>query len=291
MLISLCGEMYLSDRTEYLKEIFGKLCCVTSCGSCTDGIEDVVNRNKGWFDNMLIYMVSGTSEIAIEGKKFSVIAGDILLVPKDTHYVLKTFDGSKYYFAHFTTDIPFEEFGLPNTYRFTVGDNEQLKNMFTRVMLNLKFGKTHFKQTSIYMLELLLQIGTLWCENTEKSDITFGYIAELMYDSCRGKAQISEFAKIAGLTTRAFCEKFKEEMGISPKQYLQKCRVQIMKEHISAYPETSLKSLANTCGFTDYKYLVQLFKKETGITPQEYRRKISTQGRVVRYISQQEQIE
>lgn len=286
-MISLCGEMYLADRNEYLKCDFGKICCVTSCGSCFDGISDTTDRSNGWFDNMLVYMDCGTAQAQIDGRKYDVSPGDILFIKKDVPYIVKYSDGAKYFFAHFTTEIPLSEFGLSGKNVFFVGADEELKSMFTRVMLTLKFGKSHFKQTSLYMAELLLYVGTCGGEKTQ-SGATIENIAEFMYDSCRGKSQISDFAKIAGMSERSFSAQFKRKTGISPKQYLQLCKVQIMKEHISAYPTIPLKELALTCGFSDYKYLVKLFKKETGMTPYGYRKSLGPDTRVVRYISQYE---
>lgn len=67
---------------------------------------------------------------------------------------------------------------------------------------------------------------------------------------------------------------FKREMNESFSDYLQKKRVERAKKLLAKTSE-SVTSIARECGYEEYSYFCRVFKKSTGQTPNEYRRKHS----------------
>lgn len=67
-----------------------------------------------------------------------------------------------------------------------------------------------------------------------------------------------------------FRKLFKQEFGMSPKQYIIERRIEYAKALIiSGY--FSVRSVAEMCGYNDEKYFSVEFKKVTGTSPSEYR--------------------
>lgn len=67
-----------------------------------------------------------------------------------------------------------------------------------------------------------------------------------------------------------FC--FRQELGTTPIKYLQRYRVNrakaLLKEH-----QLSITEIARTVGFSDSGYFSRIFHRETGVSPEEFRRR------------------
>lgn len=63
---------------------------------------------------------------------------------------------------------------------------------------------------------------------------------------------------------------FKENMGISFKEYLQNYRIREAKNLLSS-TDKKIYEICNEVGYSDKKYFINLFKKHTSMTPSEYR--------------------
>ena len=76
----------------------------------------------------------------------------------------------------------------------------------------------------------------------------------------------------SGLPTRTFSRRFKQQTGLAPIKYVQGLRIEFSKELLL---ETSklVEDIAVQVGYEDVSFFRRLFKKATGITPANYRRK------------------
>ena len=77
-------------------------------------------------------------------------------------------------------------------------------------------------------------------------------------------------AQRAGLGLRTFARRFKAATGRLPSAYLQAIRI----EHAKAILEREalpIQQVSSTVGYDDVTFFRGLFKRETGMTPAEYR--------------------
>ena len=82
--------------------------------------------------------------------------------------------------------------------------------------------------------------------------------------------KIDEMAEAVGLGRTVFYEKIRELVGVSPSDFLKQVRMQRACQ-LLAKSRLSVAEVAYAIGFTDPKYFTKCFKKDTGITPTEYR--------------------
>ena len=68
---------------------------------------------------------------------------------------------------------------------------------------------------------------------------------------------------------------FREHYECTPNEYLQRLRLKKAKELLSAVPEISLKKIAEEIGYQDSMYFSKIFKKQEGMAPSEYRKRVS----------------
>lgn len=97
--------------------------------------------------------------------------------------------------------------------------------------------------------------GCLYINNNFDTDISLEKIATLVH-----------------LSPNYFLRLFKNEMGITPKEYLLQIRLEYARSLLSE-TDLNINILSGKCGFNDASYFSMFFKKRYGITPLEYRRR------------------
>lgn len=84
----------------------------------------------------------------------------------------------------------------------------------------------------------------------------------------------SALAKRAFVSEGHFRYLFRETLGISPSDYIRHVRIQKAQELLQS-SSLSIKCIADATGFADYRKFSRVFKKENGMSPMDYRRKVS----------------
>lgn len=100
------------------------------------------------------------------------------------------------------------------------------------------------------------------------------YIAEHYADS---NLTLSDVAKQVALSNNHFCTVFSQEMGVTFTEYLTSVRMARARELLS---DTGLRAgdVASAVGYNDPHYFSYLFKKNTGLSPRDYRKDDRTSG-------------
>jgi AraC family transcriptional regulator len=84
---------------------------------------------------------------------------------------------------------------------------------------------------------------------------------------------VEDLARRAGLSEFHFSRLFKRTIGQSPHQFVLSYRVE-QSTRLLADQDRPLADIALSCGFADQAHFARSFKKLTGATPREYRRKL-----------------
>ncbi|MFC1959655.1 substrate-binding domain-containing protein [Chloroflexota bacterium] len=78
-----------------------------------------------------------------------------------------------------------------------------------------------------------------------------------------------EIAEAIGVSENYYSRLFKQELGLSPWDYLNRYRIYQAKE-LFRRTQGSVRSIAEQVGFKDQKYFSRVFKKVTGLSPKEF---------------------
>lgn len=81
----------------------------------------------------------------------------------------------------------------------------------------------------------------------------------------------NELASLLSLSTSYFSRLFKQTMGITPLLYVTARRVEAAGQYMLC-SECSLSDIALRYGFCDQSHLCRVFKRETGLSPQTWRK-------------------
>jgi AraC-like DNA-binding protein len=87
---------------------------------------------------------------------------------------------------------------------------------------------------------------------------------------CRGCISIDRLARRLDLSRRQLTRKFKERIGISPKQLCRNIRFKHVYKLMEASTHPNWADVALTCGYYDQSHLINEFKYFTGSSPDAY---------------------
>jgi transcriptional regulator GlxA family with amidase domain len=88
------------------------------------------------------------------------------------------------------------------------------------------------------------------------------------------KLGIDDLTRIALLSRRSLVRRFTEATGNSPKEYIQRVKVEEARRMLEFGNETT-QEIFNKLGYDDHVTFRNLFKKHTGLLPGEYRRQFA----------------
>jgi PAS domain S-box-containing protein len=81
---------------------------------------------------------------------------------------------------------------------------------------------------------------------------------------------VTELARRTKISVSQFERKFKNLFGMSPTRYITIARINAARAKLAQGAE-SVGDVAHACGFYDQSQFCRVFKRETGVTPKDYR--------------------
>lgn len=95
---------------------------------------------------------------------------------------------------------------------------------------------------------------------------------ELLRSDLRAYPPAEKLAELCHLSVRQMQRRFTVSLGVSPREYWMKSRIRMACESIRT-GEEKLASLAERLGFCDQSSFTAQFRRHTGVTPREYRKR------------------
>ena len=83
-------------------------------------------------------------------------------------------------------------------------------------------------------------------------------------------SSISKVAVAIGISQRRFLERFRREVGMSPKLYARVQRFQAVVETVHTLRDVNWTEIAATCGYFDQAHFIHDFRAFSGFTPTQY---------------------
>ena len=89
-------------------------------------------------------------------------------------------------------------------------------------------------------------------------------------ENCKGCITICQLARNLGLSQRHLTRKFKERIGMPPKQLCRNIRFKQVYKLIETSSQHNWADIALTCGYSDQPHFINEFKHFTGSSPDAY---------------------
>lgn len=238
-----------------------------------------VHRDKLEF----IVMLDGVKELMASGVKYTIYPGDVFVIKaNEEHMVLPSSD---YELLWFQIDL---------------SDRERLLDLNRRLDFSIftKLKELEARQFKVEpnLIKTYKEAFSFLCKNgaaqKAKGSFLFCYAVMETLDSEVNKKLLTEeihFAKQyisshvkeaidldeligkSGLSVSEFKEKFNEQIGMSPKEYINLMKIEKAKYAV-AKTDAFISDIAYEFNFSSVGYFKMVFKKAMGYTPQKYRK-------------------
>lgn len=227
-------------------------------------------------DEQMYCFVSGQAEAYVGNNTLEMYPGHIYYFPKGTLIRAKIIKEVDYCFIGF--DFPLEvksllvPLKLPNDVDCT-GELAYLPEHFCEFCNNQEPDLSQMIKANACMQRILAELIKdieLGNDKTRRLATILAYIE----DNISEKISIKELADSMNLCEAYFSCLFKETVGMSPKQYVLKKKIDFAIDlmHDDGY---TIGEVAAMVGFSDNLYFSRVFKEKTGFSPYQFKKLIS----------------
>ena len=227
----------------------------------------------------LVYAIDGEAEYRFfDGKRITVSKGDMLFIFPGAAYSIIT---SKF-FHHYTVNFDiFEDNALlpllnDSQYLLLEEKNEHLERCFKKLV-----GFWCKKDMGYEMRSMgtLYEILSLFClgyadEKSDRRNRRLQVAKEYIEQNFNQTVKLELLAYLSDMSVTNFRREWAKQYSEAPMQYRDSVRLFYAKEYLDCGYYT-VSEIAQKCGFDDVSYFVRFFKKKTGITPGEYKKRVS----------------
>lgn len=241
-------------------------------------------RPRGRLDYQLLYIASGKAHFYLNGNDETVDAGSMVLYrPKEEqHYVYYGKDKTEVFWVHFTggnvTNI-LRKYGFKDRQHvFFAGSNPEYRQIYERMISELQKCPPFFEENLTLLLNHLLilvsrQTGAR-AQVKEMNPYTRAAMENAVqyFDTHYSEdIRIEEFAASKAMSTSWFIRSFREYCRMTPKQYITNLRITNAKI-LLRQTEFPVSEIGAIVGFDNALYFSRIFRRQTGMSPSEYRR-------------------
>jgi AraC-like DNA-binding protein len=159
---------------------------------------------------------------------------------------------------------------------FFFENNEEMSNVINKI-IKICQSTSIFKDTlaDLSLQELLVKIVQSQTlkgvseGNTKTNNPTLLHILNLIRENISNKIELKSIAKNAGLSTSSLYRLFKNELGVSPVEFIMLEKIKLAKRYLTD-KDVYIKNVSYEAGFENSNYFIRLFKHYEGITPKQY---------------------
>lgn len=234
----------------------------------------------------ICFCIKGEQYYQVENELYKLKGNDILIIPPNTIHSTGLYpeDIGELYWFQISIDtnkgklcnLPFEQsnYLLENLLlkeKLVFKGSSLVKDTLKKIELTLRNPASVLSQLTINHLVIELLLLTLKFAIKEQSSNRLHrkeIIDAFIEENKERSIYVDELASLINLSTAYFKTWFKENVGISPKNYIN--RKKITQAKIDLKQTKSVTNVAYNLGFGSSQYFATIFKKYTGMSPSVY---------------------
>ena len=179
---------------------------------------------------------------------------------------------SKYFSAYFADIDGEEEFDADkNTHVFSFDNLDVLEN-FAQILIQEKRKTANTAVVLEYFLRIFnTQKQKTPNQTTSLSDTYFDFSVNYITSNLHTKITVNQLTELLGISQPRLYTIFKEKIGVSPKRYIDNCKLARAKTLLNETNMT-ITQIANSIGFTDVLTFSKFFSANEKRSPSNFRK-------------------
>lgn len=231
----------------------------------------------------VVSCLQGSYELVIDGVPYIINKGECFYTPEDSeqkiiHHICEDGNPMKAQWVYITVmingkynlkkyyDIPCK---LPPEASRRISEYISEFRIYATKQDLTSHIKRHYLEYAI-LNELISCSHTVECKDSQKLEI----ILHIIDTQLESNMSVSEIANAANYSESYVYRLFKDELGMSPKQYIMKRRLQRSLELLTK-TDMSVKDISLSLGFCDQFHFSKKFQQAFRCTPTQYRKDYS----------------
>lgn len=269
---------YTNSVQDSNKDVDDKPLFINCTGVCIFDRDFEGKSDNGRKDYYLLYLNKGTMNIDLNGKRYNMNSGQLVVIlPNTPFYYNNEKDSSIEYiwlhFSGFEARELLEKTAVECNKILTVGFDERIIEGFNGLFSEYTSREEGFEMSCI---SRLIALCVLFGRRVKKSKLkgeTVNLSASLNYIHKNFNADISVdfLAQMEHLSTGYYRSLFKRLTGMSPIDYITGVRLRHSCE-LMKVTNLSIKEISAMVGYEDQMYFSRIFRKKMGLTPKNYRK-------------------
>ena len=228
---------------------------------------------------LILYVSEGACRLIDKEDSKRIEAGNIILLSpsEESEYHIEE-DAEVYYLRFSGEDCEslLCDLSLCGTNVFFMGKSKEFEETFAAMRMEHYFKRRDsYYATSALLLKLLVVISRKYLfvkgeGMPEQAGMIYQAI-ESMHLKMEEGFSLRELAQKSGYSVGRFSHLFRLLVGVAPHEYLTSLRIEKAKD-LLVHTHYSIAGIARAVGIEDQNYFSRFFKKQTGISPTEYRK-------------------
>jgi AraC-like DNA-binding protein len=268
------SEYYFFDPSEKLRNNYYY---VLNCGHFFCQHNYSIKRDGNTVP-LFLYIIDGEFNLEYEGKQYLATSGDIILIngQKPHYYYSGTFCNFIYihYSGKFSCELTNNLIEQNNSPLFKLQNHQHIYKLANDPITKLYYN------LPVTDIELSCIIYNCLCYIQDFNDVlsinfstSNNVIANSIYFIRKNIAQdlnLHMLAKQANLSPYYYAHLFKKETGMSPIDYIAKCKINIAKTMLKT-TQQNISEIADSLGYSSSSSFINAFSSRVGISPLKFR--------------------
>lgn len=239
-------------------------------------------RPNGRGDFQLLYISSGRARFFFGEEERVISHGNIVLFrpgEKQMYYFYLE-DSTETFWVHFTgyeAAKLLDNSGLDQNV-FFIGDSPDFPTRCNRIVREIQAQRIDYQEiSSLLFRELVLIIGRYLKEEGSVNSDTLNEVERAISyfnENYTEEINIKEYATARHMSASWFIRNFKTITKLSPLQYIINLRITNAKA-LLINTDHPISKIASVVGFENALYFSRIFRKHTGMSPVEFKKKFN----------------
>lgn len=251
--------------------------------------------DKGWHSTQhthhfteLFYIVKGKGSFLLPDQEVPVKENDLVIInPNVEHTERSNYEDSLEYIAlgieGLAFSLPEEQHSRLGLYTYQ-GEREDILFYLNKLLNEIQRNHDEYEVICQNIIEILIikfrRAKQFNVEKTQPKNInkTVAFVKYFINQNYRDNLTLDTLAKAGHINKYYLSHRFKEDMRISPMEYVNQVRIKEAKMQLET-TNYRIADIAEFTGFSSQSFFTQSFKRETDFTPSSFRKKITANAK------------